>query len=176
MSAITTTPVHWQPEPLTARVDQTRRTVVSRLISLGITVVLMVVFWWWRREEFAAVGGAVWVLYGLSLAVSLSFVAWAVVRWRRAVGETALVGEGLALVLGHAGVELPDARIPWDDLQAVRTVRGRWLHGPVLLVEQGGRSWSFPVEALDILPGSLDAAVRVYSSGRHGVDLTAIDD
>ena len=33
-----------------------------------------------------------------------------------------------------------------------------------------------PADILDVLPAGLDSAVRIYSQGRLGVDLAAVDD
>ena len=61
----------------------------------------------------------------------------------------------------------------------VRQIAGRNRHlapGPVLEVSWPDRSWTVPIIALDAPPSVIDSALRAFSLGRFGLDLSSVDD
>jgi hypothetical protein len=164
----------YDPKAAELRVRRRRRRFVSRMISLVITVVIMTVIYLWQREQFAY--AALWIVYGIALAVSLAFAVFALVAWLQARRILASVGQGLALRIGRPGVEIAGAYVPWSELGSIAVTKGRLGHGPQLRVTRAdGYSLSVPLDQLDVFPATLDTTARAYSGGRFGVDLTALE-
>lgn len=164
----------YDPTAALARVARRRKRLVSRLVSLGITVVIMVVILAWQRDRFDSY--AIWIVYGIVLAISLGLAAFSFLAWRQAKRILAALGQGLALRIGRPGVEIAGAYLPWTELGSLAVTRGRLGHGPRLTVTRAdGYSLSVPLDQLAVFPAVLDSTARAYSAGRHGVDLTALD-
>ena len=164
----------YDPTAAEQRLKRRRRRFVSRVISLVITVAIMIVIYVWRREQFTY--AALWVIYGIALAVSLAFLTFALLAWLQARKILATLGQGLALRIGRPGVEIAGAYVPWAELGSVAVTKGKLGHGPQLTVtREDGYSLSVPLDQLDVYPATLDSTVRAYSGGRFGVDLTALD-
>lgn len=168
--------VPYDPAPAAARVQRWRRLLRSRLISLGISVVLLIFIFIWQRDRLTANPVGTVLVYGVVLIAGL---AWAVFCWvalRRSQRSVAVGGQGVALRVTRAGVEVAGRALGWGQLAALTTARGRWPSGPVLrAVSTDGSYVEVPMEALPVLPASLDSTVRAYSGGRHGLDLSSLD-
>lgn len=164
----------YDPAAPDRRVIRRRKRFGSRVLSLGITVVIMIVLLLWQRDQFGY--AALWVIYGIVLAISVAFAVVALVGWRQAKKIRGAMGDGLALRLGRPGVEIRGAYVPWTELGSLAVTKGRLGHGPQLTVTRSdGYSLSVPLDQLDIFPATLDSTARAYSGGRFGVDLTALD-
>lgn len=175
-------PIFYDHTVLAGRVDNARRGAIWGAVMTGITVAILI-------------GVLIYLQFGLN---GRPTETWSVVRWVLAfsAGFSLLslagravwlhrqrdglrrVGEGLAFVLSARGFQPATGEpLPWDRIEHIRASRGRWGHGYALEVRRAdGATCAFPLEGLDILPGTLDAATRAYSAGRHGVDLTVVDD
>ena len=122
----------YDPTAAEQRVKRRRRRSVSRVISLVITVAVMVAIYFWQRDQFGY--AALWVIYGIALAVSLGFAVFALLGWLQARKILASMGQGLALRIGRAGVEIAGAFVPWAELGSLAAAKGRVGHGPQLRV------------------------------------------
>lgn len=164
----------YDPSAAETRVKRRRRRFVSRVISLVITLAIMTAIYLWQREQFAS--AALWVVYGIALAISLGFAVFALIAWRQAVRILAGLGQGLALRIGRPGVEIAGGFVPWSELGSLAVAKGRLGHGPQLKVTRAdGHSLSVPLDQLDVFPATLDSTARAYSGGRFGVDLSALE-
>lgn len=156
------------------RVSRRFRSFVSALISLAISLIITGVIVALRRQQMDT--ALPWVMLGIILAISLVRVAVALVRWRFAVRERRDVGVGPALVVGRFGLELDGRRHDWSAVQRIGTRRKRFYASPLVQVQAAGGSQDLALEHLDVLPAALESAVRIFSGGRQGVDLAAVDD
>jgi hypothetical protein len=162
-------------DPTSARdkVRRRRRQLVSRAVSLGLTVLILLGIYLWQRSKGGSVSLVVsLVVLGLSLAWFLGYLV-SLVLARRALRR---VGTGIALRIGRPGVEVDGVYVPWTEVTALAAVRGRWGRSPRLQVSRtGGLPLSVPFDQIQVRPATLDMTARAYSAGRHGVDLEALD-
>ena len=165
--------VHDPSGPL-LRVARRKRKLVSRLISLGITVAIMVGIYVWQRDQFSY--SAPWLVYGIVLGISVGLAVFSFLAWRQAKKILAAMGQGIALRLGRPGVEIAGGYVPWSDLGSLAVTKGKIGHGPQLTVTRtDGHSLSVPLDQLEVYPATLDSTARAYSGGRFGVDLAALE-
>lgn len=169
--------VAYNPVPSAARVAalsaRLKRSVLNGVLSLAFWVV---VFWWQHDTS----PGLAWGILGLGVLVSLALFAGTAAAWLVARRDLAGVGTGDALVIDRTGITglapgVPPVRIPWEQVAAV-IGRGRSLgRGPNLVVTRhDGPAWSVPLSFLDAQAGTIDNAIRVFSAGRKGVDLSEL--
>jgi hypothetical protein len=166
--------VSYDDVPTWDRIQRYRRLLRGRLIGLGITVVILVAITVWQRERAPLAA----LVAGNAIILALSLAAVGVTWWlvRRARSAVATLGEGVALRVGRAGVELVGHRTRWDELAALDVVKGPLVLGPRLrLRDVSGTEVVVPWDQLDVRPATLDSAARAYSNGRHGVDLSGLD-
>lgn len=168
--------VPYDPAPVRDRVQRWRRQFRSRLISLGISVLLLIVIFVWQRERLTANPTGTIIVYAVVL---LGGVGWALFCWialRRSQQAAAGLGQGVALRVSRSGIEVAGRQIGWAQLRSLSTAKGTWPSGPVLHAECiDGTTVEVPMEQLQVRPATLDSTVRAYSGGRHGLDLSALD-
>jgi hypothetical protein len=166
--------VPYDAGPLAQKVAHRRRLMRSRLISFGITVVVLVIFYLWQRDQLR--GAAFLVIYGLVLVVSFAWFAVFLIGYLRARQELANVGSGTAVRIGPPGVEVAGLGASWGEVASLSAVKGGLGRSPLLrLTLTNGRQASVPFEQLPVFPATLDSTARVFSAGRFGVDLSALD-
>ncbi|MDO5500265.1 MAG: hypothetical protein Q4F67_11380 [Propionibacteriaceae bacterium] len=174
-------PVDYDAAIPASRAADQRRRIVGGSISTGISVigvVAVLLFVWLRRDwQFSEVTTMLtWVFASSAVIGSVILIARAIWLSRLRQGVRA-VGDGLAMVLSRDGIETEDGLMPWDRIARIAAAKGKPGHGYRLLVEcVDGATTEFPLEGLGILPGTLDSAARAYSAGRHGIDLSIVDD
>lgn len=172
--------------------SQLRRTVLRALFGGAIWTAI----WWWQRANW---GSPWWLLLGWS--VSLVMLAVTLVQMilaRRALARI-VTGEALrATADGLVLHQLDHSRreLPWQLVQAVRLEGHDFAVGPKIkvtvarehaeLVGAPARRWwqrrtapavvwQMPLYYLDALPGTIDGALRAFSQGSHGLDVTGLD-
>jgi hypothetical protein len=175
-------PIFYDPTVLKGRVASARHGVIWGAVTLGLTLVVLAGVLIHIQVNLDGTPGETWAMARWVLAFSAGFSVLTLVGrlvwfYRQRAGLRR-VGEGLALRLSSGGVQTAaDGPLPWDAIEEVRAARGKWGHGYSLeLRGADGSTQTLPLEGLDLLPGSLDAATRAYSAGRHGVDLSVVDD
>lgn len=167
--------VNHAPEVVERKVSATRLSLTLRLILSGVGLLVLAGLYLWRGSSFP--GEVSWILMvslGFTLVLCLVHALW----FFRLRGERKVTGTGPALVMSPDGVQTADGAIGWDELEQLRAIPGakRGFGYQLEVLAHDGRSLTVPLEALDMLPGTLDAAARAYSYGRHGVDLSVVDD
>lgn len=171
----------YDPTVLHERVRAQRSRVVMGFITTGVTIVvaaglLLYVQLARNGEAGEVLGMLIWVL-SISAAIGVVVQIGRLVWLGRLRGGLRAVGEGLAFVLSSRGIAHAGGEVEWDEVSRVAAAKGKLGHGYLLRVERdNGSRLDFPLEGLSELPGSLDSATRAYSSGRHGVDLSVVDD
>lgn len=159
-----------------SRVERWRRMLRSRLISLGISIVILVVIFIWQRDRFAANPLPMIIVYGLVLLAGIGWIVGMLVAYRAAQRAAVQIGDGIALRMNRGGIELAGRPIGWTELGSLAAAKGSWPGGPVLqATRQDGASVSVPLEQLPVRPATLDTTARAYSGGRFGVDLSELD-
>lgn len=167
--------VAYDPGPTADRIQHYKRMFRSRLVSFGISCLILIAVFIWQSDRFVG-SVSVYVVYGLIL---LSSIAWVVVTYalyRNAQTAAATLGEGIAVRIDRAGVELAGTRVGWPEVTGIAAVKGKLATGPVLQVTRSsGAPLTVPLSQLSTVPATLDTAARAFSGGRHGVDLSQLD-
>lgn len=168
--------VPYDAEAARSRVERWRRMVRSRLISLGISIVLMVVIFIWQRDRLMANPIPTFGVYAVILLIAVGWLVGVFIAYRASRRAVAEVGSGVALRVNRWGLEIAGQQVGWQQLAALGAAKGSWPAGPVLkATRDDGAEVAVPLEQLPIRPATLDTTVRAYSGGRFGVDLSALD-
>ena len=166
--------IPYDPEPLAEKVGRRRRLVRSRVISLVITIALLLLIYVWRREDMQ--GAAFVVIYVLVLGTSLAWLAASIAFYYLAKREMRALGSGIAIRIGPPGIQVAELAGTWPQVAAIDTIKGGLGRGPrVRLVLADGRQAAVPLDQVNVFPATLDSTVRAFSAGRHGVDLSALE-
>jgi hypothetical protein len=146
----------------------------SRLVSLGITVVILVLLYFFGGDRLQGAGFL--SVYGVVLAISLGWFVGYLVAWLRARRALRGVGTGTAVRIGRPGIQVGRVFTPWSEVTALTMTGGRLGRSPRFeLRRSSGPAASVPLDQIDVHPATLDSTARAYSGGRHGVDLSALD-
>lgn len=167
----------YSPVPMAQAVAQLkaamRGTLFSMVFSLGITA-----FIWWRSRPVE--GTFKWVLIAfIVLAVLRPIIHW--LRIWRAQRILAKVGQGPALRVDPLGLVLATGdgyeRVEWADVEEVGAKPHHMLPGHDLVVRKVGRKepWRVPFAFLDVMPGSVDSALRAHTLGDVTLNLKKLD-
>lgn len=168
--------VSYDSQEADGRVQRWRGMVRSRLISLGISVVVLTVVLIWQRDRLLANPIPTFAVYAVVLLIGIAWLVGVLIAYRAARRTAAGVGSGVALRVNRRGVEIAGQRVGWQQLSSLGAAKGSWPGGPVLRATRtDGAEVAVPLEQLAIRPATLDTTVRAYSGGRFGVDLSALD-
>ena len=166
--------VAYDPGQIAEKVSRRRRQVRSRVISLIITVVVLVAIYLWRRDELQ--GAGFFTVYGVILGLSLVWLGVVVFLFVRARQELASIGEGTAVRIGRAGIQVAGLGAGWPEVVSITVAKAGIGRGPLLRLDlSDGRQAGVPLDQITSYPATLDSTARAFSAGRHGVDLTALD-
>ncbi len=166
--------VPYDPIPLTEKVARRRRAVISRIISLVITIVILVAVFLWQREQMQGV--QVIVIYSIVFAIPLVWLIVVLIRYLLARRRLRTLGYGTAVRIGPPGIQIAGLAAPWSQVARVAATKpgiGRPLQLRLTLLD--GRWAAVDFEQITVFPATLDTTVRAFSAGRQGVDLTAMD-
>ena len=168
------------------------------LMLAGAGVVLLSV-WLVPRIENQLTNGAVEVPQDTTLPSTMLFSDWLI--WLLAAGllitvitfmngvVSAIFGgiilermpAGNALRVDPLGVVLDDVktgpqRVIWPAIDLIGSAARGALPGPELVIGRSGSSeWTVPFMFLDVLPGTIDSAVRAHTQDARDLDLTQLD-
>ncbi len=160
--------------PTRSRIARYKGFLRSRLIGLGITVVLLVVIGIWQHRNLASAAGI--TIYALVVAVAVATVVLTYLLYRRSLRPLATLGQGVALRIDRHGVELAGQGVGWAEVAELAVRRSGWGFSPDFeLLRRDQTSLRLPLDQIGALPATVDTAARAYSGGRHGVDLNALD-
>ena len=167
--------VGYNPLPAAERVAHYQGLVRSRLIWLGIGVVLLLGMWFWLRDQLDT-ASTIW-LFVLGLGFSGVWLVIAIILYvaaRRAL-DRINAAQGYAIRVDPQGIEVAGKTVAWPDVASIATVR-RGLGGQprLTLRDTAGVTASVPITFLDTLPGTLDSAIRAYSRGSQWIDTSKL--
>lgn len=172
--------VGYTPVRAAGRVARAESLMRRALLSIVLYVAISVGLWFWLRHELSL--GQVLIGGIPSAAIVLGFVVWRWLELRSARKSLAAVPAGQALRIDHRGITVDAGKqtdgarsYDWTGLSALRAGGTRVGPGPQLIVEHAQGKWAVPLSYLDTLPGTIDSAVRAYSGGLRGLDLSGLD-
>lgn len=171
-SAVVHHPVFFDPTLASARLAAAKRARTTQIVWLFVSLAISGAIWFFLREQL---GDNVWFFLGLSVAISLAQLAWAILRARWAKKDAARVGEGMAVGFGPDGIAAAGAWLPWSEvtgLAAVPATRRRSL--TLLISPREGVPLDVPLDYVTVMPATLDAGVRAVTNGRRWIDFTAL--
>ena len=166
--------VPYDPSQLQQRAARRRRGMWSRLVSLGITVVILVLLYFFGGDRLQ--GNGFLSVYGVVLGISLAWFVGYLVAWLRARRALRTVGSGTAVRIGRPGIQVGRVFTRWAEVSALTMTPARLGRSPRFeLRRTSGPAVSVPLDQIQVPPATLDSTARAYSGGRHGVDLSALD-
>lgn len=164
----------YDPGPTRQRIARLKGLVRSRLISLGIAVVLLVVVGVWQHRNFG--NPLIVIAYAAAIGLSVAAVVVTYLLYRRSRRPLSTLGQGVALRISRGGVELAGQGASWGEVAELAVRRAGWGFSPDLeLTRRSGPAVRLPLDQIGSLPATMDSVARAYSGGRHGVDLSALD-
>lgn len=159
------------------RASQAARRIGATVLRALLSAALFTGFYLWARHQH--MGGFSLVLLLVGWLPTLGIIAWNLVQYLHARSQLRRIGEGPALVISRTGIEgftpgsTATERMPWAAIGQVAGVHRALLPGGELVVTRtDGRRWSVPFGVLDQSISAIDNAVRVYSAGRRGLDVS----
>ena len=145
----------------------------SRLLWLVISVVICIWIWLWQRGMMSVQQGA--LLVGVGVLYSLIWLGVAFVNWRRAKSALSAISPGIAAAIDRQGIWIQNRAIAWPEISQVSMLPGRFGGSPNLTVTtQDGQVTSMSVADLDVMPGTIDSAIRSYSAGTQWIDTSKL--
>ena len=166
--------VGYNPLPAAERVAHYQGLVRSRLIWLGIGVVLLLALWFWLRDQLDVVQ-TIW-MFVIGLAFSGIWLVLAIVLYlsaRRGMDRINAI-QGYAIRVDPQGIEVAGKTVAWPDVAGIATVRTLGGQPRLTLRDTAGSTTSVPITFLDTLPGTLDSAIRAYSRGTQWIDTSKL--
>ncbi|MCL2783980.1 MAG: hypothetical protein FWD55_00810 [Propionibacteriaceae bacterium] len=144
-----------------------------RILWLIVAIAICAWIWIWQRSVLTPqVTG---MLFGVGIAYSAIWLALAVINWRRAKSALAAISPGVAAAVDRRGIWLQGTGMAWPEIGSVAIKTGRFSSSPRLLVTRiDGQVISISVADLDVMPGTIDAAVRTFSSGTQWIDTSKL--
>jgi hypothetical protein len=151
--------------------------VRSRLLSVFFGLLIVGVLWFSYGRPTSGFGAA--VLLGM-LCVPIAWLVATLLRLGLVKGRLASIMVGPALRVDPLGLVIADAngpvRVPWDQVGGLGTKAHMFLPGPELVVKRtGAPDWRVPFSYLDVLPGTIDSAIRAHTGGRRSLSTTPLD-
>lgn len=169
--------VGYSPVRAAGRVAKAESLMRRAVLSLVIFLVVSVGLWLWLRGELST--GQILLGFVPAAVVVLGFLVWRWVELRAARKSLQVVPAGEALRIDHHGIHADGSRTPvafdWTGLSEISVTGRRLGVGPDLTLRNAQTEWKVPVSYLDTLPGTIDSAIRAYSGGRRGLDLSGMD-
>jgi len=120
-----------------------------------------------------------WILWFGGFSLVLGIFSGARLWWVNHL--LARLGRGVAVRIDPAGMIITGKqgreRVLWSQITAVASKNHQHIPGPELLIQGQGKKqrWKVPFSYLDVMPGSIDSAVRAHTGGRMQLDLSRLD-
>lgn len=167
--------VSHSPVAMAKRAGGLRSKLLPNWIRLFISVAISLAWYFWQRPGWGDL--LLWLLI-LSVAVSVTRVATNIVQLRRARIATSRIPLGPAFKIEPDGMVLattPEGqKVAWEQIAEVHGVDKFFSPGPRFEVVWDGGKFQVPIIELDAAPSTMDSAIRAYSLGRFGLDLSQV--
>ena len=165
--------VYYRPDMVANRLRRARGMLVSRSISTVISAGLLAAAAYFWPDQFGS--WAPWMI-GLSIGTGLATTLYSLLKFLRVRADARLAQPGLAIGLNRQGMLIGQTWFPWPEVGSV-VLKPGVLGASTSLVttDRAHGTGLVPIDYTDTMPATLDAAVRVLSSGRAWVDLSRMD-
>ena len=165
--------VYYRPDLVTGRVKRARSLLVSRVVSTLVSAGLVGAAWAIWPDQFGS--WAPWMI-GISVATGLVTATVSLIQYLRVRSDARIAQPGLAIGLNRQGMLVGQRWFPWPEVGSVVLKPGVLGASSALVTTDRARGTGLvPLDYTDTMPATLDAAVRVLSSGRAWVDLSRMD-
>ncbi|MCL1907182.1 MAG: hypothetical protein FWG08_04625 [Propionibacteriaceae bacterium] len=165
--------VGFDPSTAQARVAMARSRIPMRVVWVIFAALISGVLYYLRKEMFTPLFAG--LLFGLSIGISLLMLLQSIFAWIGAKKYLAKLPQGIAAAVDRQGVWVRGTGMAWADVTALRVTRGNFGRAPTFQVTRiDGQVASLQLDDVDVMAGTIDAAVRAYSAGAHYVDTTSL--
>ena len=167
--------VSHSPVAMAKRAGGLRAKLLPSWVSLVLSVAISVGLYLWQRPALTDL--FTWLLV-LPVVISTVRVVTNIVMLRRARIATSRIPLGPAFKIEPEGMVLATCpggeRVAWERITAVHGVDKFFSPGPRFEVLWDGGRFEVPIIELDAAPSTIDSAMRAYSRGRFGLDLSGV--
>lgn len=167
--------VSHSPVAMAKRAGGLRAKLLPSWLGLIFSVALSVAWYLWQRPTASDL--LTWLLVA-SVVASAVRVVVNIVMLRRARIATSRIPLGPAFKIEPEGMVLATCpggeRVAWERITAVHGVDKFFSPGPRFEVLWDGGRFEVPIIELDAAPSTIDSAMRAYSRGRFGLDLSGV--
>ncbi|MDR0488010.1 MAG: hypothetical protein LBG99_01155 [Propionibacteriaceae bacterium] len=165
--------IGFNPMSAANRVAYAKSQIRSRVLWLIMSIVICTVIWMWRRATLTPVYTG--LLFGIGLTYSVIWLIIAIMNHSRAKKALAAITPGVAAIVDRNGIWLQGTGMAWTEILKIDIAPGKFGGSPSLNVTRAdGFVASISVADLDVMPGTIDAAVRSYSAGTQHVDTSTL--
>ncbi|MDR0285436.1 MAG: hypothetical protein LBI33_11220 [Propionibacteriaceae bacterium] len=165
--------IGFNPMAAANRVAYTGSVVRGRVMWLVVAALMCTAIWVWQRTSMSASTTA--LMYGVGLGLSVVWLVVALINWARAKSALAAISPGIAAAVDRQGMWLKGTGMAWPEIARVAIMPSRFGGSPYLVVERvDGHLASISLADLDVIPGTIDAAVRSFSGGTQAIDTSKL--
>jgi len=165
--------IGFNPMSAANRVAYFGKQIRVRIWWLVVAIVLCVWIWIWQKGTLTPFQGM--LLLGLGVVYSLVWVGVAVVGWIRAKSNLSSISPGVAAAIDRGGIWLQGASMAWPQIDKISINPARFGGSPNFCVKrEDGFVASISLANLDVMPGTIDAAIRSYSAGTRWINTSKL--
>jgi hypothetical protein len=165
--------VYYRPDLVSGQVRRARSVLISRVVSTALSAALVGAGWYFWPDQFGS--WAPWMI-GISVATGLVSAVLSLIQFLRVRADARIAQPGLAIGLNRQGMLVGQQWFGWPEVGSVVLKPGVLGASTALVAtDRARRSGQVPLDYTDTMPATLDAAVRVLSSGRAWVDFSRMD-
>jgi hypothetical protein len=169
--------VGYSPAVAAARLRAAQIQVPIRIGFLVFSGLFCLLFYYlfYRRQKDVFPMTFFWIYFGITVGISLLLVIISIVTLIIRAKAARNLPQGIAAAVDRQGMWMMGSGMGWNDVEAIRVKRGYFGSSMTLRVARThGEELSLKLENLDVMTGTIDAAVRAYSGGSHFVDTTRL--
>jgi hypothetical protein len=152
---------------------------VQRIIMrIGFLVfsILICAFIYYMRHNFYPRRYFV-VYFSVIIGLAFAFLLLSIFSWGVAWATLREVPAGIATAVDRRGIWMYGYGLRWDDVWSIHIDKKLYYFGwspTINITRRDGAVMTMSLDHLDVMPGSIDAAVRSYSAGTHFVDISIL--
>lgn len=161
--------IAFNPMAAATRVTYWRKQIRRRIIWFAVMIPILA--WLYFRQYTLPPGMQMGWMLVIIASYSVIWLAVSIVGWVRAKSQLKAISPGIAAAIDRRGIWLQGIGLAWGEIAGVALKPGLFKGSPSLVVTGSmGQSAQIALANLDVMPGTIDSAVRSYSAGTHRVD------
>ena len=161
--------------PAAQRVAVWARQIRSRLLMMGVSLVVCIWVAVWALRTSSLTPGQIGWVFAAGLGYSLIWLVFAIIRWGTAKSALHAVAPTVAARIDRQGIWLQGAFLAWGTISQIIAQSRRFSMAPFLrIVVSGGQRYQLNLGDLDVMPGTIDASIRAFSQGRQWIDTSKL--